>query len=87
MSDEPDPLKAALARIPDLDTRLVMNRLKDGVELKVKLNPRDTDSDDDGIKDGRENAGRITKVSATSITIKLAVGGRLTAGTSPSAGK
>ena len=35
MSDEPDPLKAALARIPELDTRLVMNRLKDGVATIV----------------------------------------------------
>jgi hypothetical protein len=55
------------------------DRVPDGAELKAGLNPRDRDSDDDGIRDGRENAGKIARVSATSITLKLAVGGRLTA--------
>ena len=35
MSDEPDPLKAALGRIPGLAERLVMTRLKDGVATVV----------------------------------------------------
>ena len=32
-----------------------------------------------GTKDGRENAGKIVKLSDSSITIKLAVGGSMTA--------
>ena len=43
------------------------------------FDPGDKDSDNDGVKDGRENAGKIVKLSGSSITIKLAVGGSLTA--------
>ena len=53
--------------------------LKDRAELRFRFDPRDRDSDDDGIKDGKENAGRITRLSGSSITIKLAAGGKLTA--------
>jgi ATP-binding protein involved in chromosome partitioning len=35
MSDEPDPLKAALGKMPGLAERLVMTRLKDGVATVV----------------------------------------------------
>ena len=54
--------------------------LKDGAERRFGFNPRDRDSDDDGIKDGRENAGKVTQLSSSSITIRLAAGGKLTAG-------
>ncbi len=53
--------------------------LKDGAERRVGFKPRDRDSDDDGVKDGRENAGKVTKVSSSSVTIRLAAGGKLTA--------
>ena len=53
--------------------------LKDRAELRFGFNPRVQDSDHDGIKDGKENAGRITRLSGSSITIKLAAGGKLTA--------
>ena len=54
--------------------------LRDGAEIRFGFNPRDRDSDDDGTRDGRENAGRVKKLSGSSITIKLAAGGKLTAG-------
>jgi hypothetical protein len=54
--------------------------LKDGAERRFGFNPRDRDSDNDGVKDGRENAGKVTKLSSSSITIRLAAGGKLTAG-------
>ncbi len=53
--------------------------LNDRAELRYHFNPRVKDSDHDGIKDGKENAGRITRLSGSSITIKLAAGGKLTA--------
>lgn len=54
--------------------------LKDGAERRFGFKPRDRDSDDDGIKDGRENAGKITALTGSSITLRLAAGGRLNAG-------
>jgi hypothetical protein len=54
--------------------------LKDGAERRFGFKPRDRDSDDDGIKDGKENAGKITALTGSSITIKLAKGGKLSAG-------
>ena len=53
--------------------------LRDRAEIRYGFNPRDRDSDDDGTKDGRENAGKVKRVSGSSITIRLAAGGRLTA--------
>ena len=55
------------------------DKLKNAVEIRTGYDPGDADSDNDGIKDGRENAGKITKLSDSSVTIKLAVGGKLTA--------
>jgi hypothetical protein len=54
--------------------------LKDGVERRFGFKPRDRDSDDDGIKDGKENAGKITALTGSSITLRLAAGGKLEAG-------
>ena len=53
--------------------------LRDRAEIRYRFNPRDRDSDDDGIKDGRENAGKVKQLSGSSITIRLAAGGKLTA--------
>ena len=53
--------------------------LRDRAEIRFGFKPRDRDSDNDGTKDGRENAGRITQVSGSSITLRLAAGGKLTA--------
>ena len=55
------------------------DKLRNAVEIRTGFDPRDKDSDDDGVRDGRENAGRIVKLSGNSVTIKLAVGGSLTA--------
>ncbi len=55
------------------------DKLRNAAEIRTGFDPRDKDSDDDGVKDGRENAGRIVKLSDSSMTIKLAVGGSLTA--------
>jgi hypothetical protein len=55
------------------------DKLKNAVEIRTGYDPGDADSDNDGIKDGRENAGKITRLSDSSVTIKLAVGGKLTA--------
>jgi hypothetical protein len=54
--------------------------LKDGAERRFGFKPRDRDSDDDGTRDGKENAGKITALTGSSITIRLAAGGKLNAG-------
>jgi hypothetical protein len=46
-------------------------------EFRAKTNPRDSDSDDDGIKDGKENAGTIKSFEGGELTIALAGGGEL----------
>ena len=46
-------------------------------EFRAKTNPRDSDSDDDGIKDGKENAGTIKSFEGGVLTIALAGGGEL----------
>ncbi|MEO8690612.1 MAG: hypothetical protein ABI611_20635 [Solirubrobacteraceae bacterium] len=56
------------------------DHLRNADEIRTGFDPGDADSDNDGVKDGRENAGTIVSLSGTSITIKLAVGGSLTAG-------
>ncbi len=53
--------------------------LKDGAERRFGFKPRDRDSDDDGTKDGKENAGKITALTGSSITLRLAAGGKLNA--------
>jgi hypothetical protein len=54
--------------------------LKDGAERHFGFKPRDRDSDDDGTRDGKENAGKITALTGSSITLRLAAGGKLNAG-------
>jgi hypothetical protein len=55
------------------------DHLRNAAEIRTGFDPGKKDSDHDGTKDGRENAGKIVKLSDSSITIKLAVGGTLTA--------
>src|SRR3954464_12479790 len=47
-------------------------------EYRAGTNPRDRDSDDDGIVDGKENAGTVTSFANGVLTITLAKGGTLT---------
>jgi hypothetical protein len=56
------------------------DHLRNAAEIRTGFDPGDRDSDNDGTRDGRENAGTIVKLSDSSMTIKLAVGGTLTAG-------
>ena len=48
-------------------------------EFRAKTNPRDKDSDDDGVKDGDENAGTVKSFVDGVLTITLAEGGDLSA--------
>jgi hypothetical protein len=48
-------------------------------EFRAQTDPRDHDSDDDGIKDGDENAGTIKSFEDAVLTITLAEGGELAA--------
>ncbi len=56
------------------------DKLKNRDEIRFGFDPGDKDSDDDGTKDGKENAGKITALTGSSITIRLAAGGKLNAG-------
>ena len=48
--------------------------LKNRAEFKARLNPRDADTDDDGVKDGAENTGTVDSFENGVLTIKLASG-------------
>src|SRR5690242_20710851 len=48
-------------------------------EYKAGFDPRDRDSDDDGIIDGRSNTGSVTAYKDGVLTVSLAKGGTLTA--------
>jgi hypothetical protein len=48
-----------------------LNEFRDGT------NPRDRDSDNDGIRDADENAGVIASFDGTTLTINLAAGGQV----------
>lgn len=48
-------------------------------EYRAHTNPRDHDSDDDGVEDGDENAGTIKSFENGVLTITLAEGGELAA--------
>jgi hypothetical protein len=56
---------------------------KDGLnnrgEFRAKTDPRDEDTDDDGVTDGNENAGTIKSFEGGVLTITLAQGGELSA--------
>ena len=52
--------------------------LRNRGEFKAGLNPRDADSDDDGVEDGDEHAGTVTSFDGRTLVIALAGGGSLT---------
>ena len=45
--------------------------LKNRKEFKARTNPRDADSDDDGVEDGEENAGTVASFDGTTLTVNL----------------
>jgi hypothetical protein len=51
--------------------------LRNRGEFKARTNPRDADSDNDGIEDGDENAGTISSFDGRTLVISLAGGGSL----------
>jgi hypothetical protein len=53
--------------------------LKNRGEFRARLNPRDSDTDNDGVKDGDEDAGTVTSFEGGVLTIALAKGGSLSA--------
>src|SRR3954447_23202507 len=53
--------------------------LNNRAEYRAGMNPHDRDSDDDGVADGRENAGSVTSFANGVLTLTLAKGGTLTA--------
>jgi hypothetical protein len=52
-------------------------------EFRSHSDPRDADSDGDGIKDGQEDAGTITAFDGTTLTIKLFTDGDVTGKVTP----
>jgi hypothetical protein len=52
--------------------------LSNSAEDRSGNDPRDPDSDDDGIGDGGEHAGTVTSLADGRLTIRLATGGTLT---------
>ena len=50
---------------------------KNRAEWRAQTDPRDADSDDDGIDDSEENAGTVTAFDGTTLTITLFDGGVL----------
>src|SRR4029078_6826755 len=53
--------------------------LKNRGEFRAHLNPRDADTDDDGIDNGDEHPGEVKSFENGILTISLANGGTLTA--------
>ena len=56
---------------------------KNRAEWRAQTDPRDADSDDDGIEDGEENAGTVTAFANDELTITLFDGGTLTGKVTP----
>jgi hypothetical protein len=61
------------------------DQLKNRQEFKARTNPREADTDGDGVPDGEENAGTIASFDGTTLTINLfngsSVSGMVTDGT------
>ena len=52
-------------------------------EFRSHSDPRDADSDEDGIKDGKEDAGTVSAFDGTSLTITLFAGGEVKGNVTP----
>ena len=52
--------------------------LRNRAEFRSHMDPRDDDSDDDGVRDGDEHAGTISAFADGTLTIALFGGGELT---------
>src|ERR671931_667233 len=52
--------------------------LRDGAELATDNGPLDPDTDGDGVRDGDEHAGTVLSFDGTTLTLRLAAGGKLT---------
>lgn len=52
-------------------------------EFRSHSDPRDADSDEDGVKDGKEDAGTVSAFDGTSLTITLFAGGEVTGKVTP----
>jgi hypothetical protein len=52
--------------------------LRNLAEFKSQTDPRDEDSDDDGVRDDDENAGTITAIDGATLTIKTFAGDEVT---------
>ena len=57
--------------------------LKNLAEFRAQDNPRDADSDNNGIEDGQENAGKVTDITGSTVTVTLFSGGTITAQVTP----
>jgi hypothetical protein len=57
--------------------------LKNRAEFRSQTDPRDADSDNDGVKDGKEDAGTIAKISGDMVTVNLFHGSSITAKVTP----
>ena len=53
------------------------DRLRNRTEFRLGMDPRDRDSDNDGIRDSRENAGVVQTFADGTLEIALASGGTL----------
>src|SRR2546426_12449511 len=52
--------------------------LKNRAEVRAQDDPRDADIDNDGVKDGNEDAGTVAKISGNTVTVNLFNGGSIT---------
>ncbi|PWU16962.1 MAG: hypothetical protein C5B48_16615 [Candidatus Rokuibacteriota bacterium] len=57
--------------------------LNNRAEFRAQDDPRDSDSDNNGIEDGQENAGKITDISGSNVTVTLFGGGTIIAMVAP----
>jgi hypothetical protein len=51
--------------------------LRNRAEFRSHMDPRDADSDDDGIEDGDEHAGRVVSFDGTTLTIAVFGSGKI----------
>ena len=52
-------------------------------EFRSHSDPRDADSDEDGIEDGKEDAGKVSAFDGTTLTIALFAGGEVSGKVTP----